>query len=172
MFEFSGKLIFGKGLFKIQMRLKKMYHYIIFALQIVYNILTKIELGNILIVKNVICRKEIRLLVLKRCTCSDSPGFLRFTGCLNGPLAPWRHFTTTRILQGFTFLCKLGALLFNPFFKNERKNVKDSGRSSKMTPSSKWPISERRTEMAGWVSECRSMGRGVRRQRLLLSLQW
>ena len=29
VFEFSGKLIYGKGLFKIQMRLKQMYHYII-----------------------------------------------------------------------------------------------------------------------------------------------
>ena len=33
----------------------------------------------------------------------------------NRPLARWRHFTTTtRILQGFAFLCKLGLLLFNP----------------------------------------------------------
>ena len=33
----------------------------------------------------------------------------------NRPLARWRHFTTTtRIAQGFAFLCKLGLLLFNP----------------------------------------------------------
>ena len=32
----------------------------------------------------------------------------------NRPLARWRHFTATRILQGFAFLCKLGLLLFNP----------------------------------------------------------
>ena len=33
----------------------------------------------------------------------------------NWPLARWRHFsTTTSILQGFAFLCKLGLLLFNP----------------------------------------------------------
>ena len=33
----------------------------------------------------------------------------------NRPLARWPHFTTTtRILQGFAVLCKLGLLLFNP----------------------------------------------------------
>ena len=33
----------------------------------------------------------------------------------NRPLARWPHFTTTtRILQGFAFLCKLGLFLFNP----------------------------------------------------------
>ena len=55
--------------------------------------------------------------------------------------------TTTRILQGFAFLCKLMLLLFKPHwnykrFKYEGKNEKDSGRSSKMTPSCKWPIRE------------------------------
>ena len=53
--------------------------------------------------------------------------------------------TTTRILQGFAFLCKLTLLLFKPHwnykrFKYEGKNEKDSDRSSKMTPSCKWPI--------------------------------
>ena len=57
----------------------------------------------------------------------------------------WRHFTTmTRILQGFAFLRKLAVfVLWNlsgiTKFKYERKNVRDSGRSSKMTPSCKWP---------------------------------
>ena len=37
------------------------------------------------------------------------------------------HDTTTRILQGFAFLCKLRLLLFKPRFEYERKNVKDSG---------------------------------------------
>ena len=33
----------------------------------------------------------------------------------NRPFALWHHFTTTtRILQGFAFLCKLGLLLFKP----------------------------------------------------------
>ena len=33
----------------------------------------------------------------------------------NRPFAPWHHFTTTtRILQGFAFLCKLRLLLFKP----------------------------------------------------------
>ena len=33
----------------------------------------------------------------------------------NRPLTRWRHFTTsTRILQGFALLCKLGLLWFNP----------------------------------------------------------
>ena len=63
----------------------------------------------------------------------------------NRPFALWHHFTTTtRILQGFAFLCKLRLLLFKPHwdykFKYERKNEKDSGRSSKMIPSCKWPI--------------------------------
>ena len=75
----------------------------------------------------------------------------------NWAFARWRHFTTmTRILEGFAFLWKLGASLSlrragrrEPWergcagitkFKFERKNEKDSGRSSKMTPSCKWPI--------------------------------
>ena len=45
-------------------------------------------------------------------------GFLLYTitPCsYNRPFAWWRHFnTTTRILQGFAFLCKLGLLLFKP----------------------------------------------------------
>ena len=48
----------------------------------------------------------------------------------------WRHFTTTtRILQGFAFLCKLELLLLKPHwitkFKYERKNGMNFGRSSK-----------------------------------------
>ena len=48
--------------------------------------------------------------------CQSKP---RSRDCLllkaNRPLARWRHFTTTtRILQGFAFLCKLGLLVFNP----------------------------------------------------------
>ena len=65
----------------------------------------------------------------------------------NRPFALWHHFTiTTRILQGFAFLCKWGLLLFKPHwdswtkFKYERRNENDSGRSSKITPSCKWPI--------------------------------
>ena len=48
----------------------------------------------------------------------------------------------TRILQGFTFLCKLGLLSFLNLtgatkFTYEKKNEKNSGRSYKMTPSCK-----------------------------------
>ena len=52
------------------------------------------------------------------------------------------HFTTTtRILQGFAFLCKLRPLSLRLQNLNMKgKNEKDSGRSSKMTPSCKWPI--------------------------------
>ena len=50
----------------------------------------------------------------------------------------------TRILQGFAFLCKLALCYWNlsgiTKLKYERKNVKDSGSSSKTTPSCKWPI--------------------------------
>ena len=44
------------------------------------------------------------------------------------------------VVQGFAFLCKLGLLFFKPQwdyklkFKYERKNEKNSCRSSKMTP--------------------------------------
>ena len=52
--------------------------------------------------------------------------------------------TTISILQGFAFLCDLALLLFKPHgitkCKYERKNEKDSGRSSKMTSLCKWPI--------------------------------
>ena len=75
----------------------------------------------------------------------------------NRAFTRWRHLTTTsRILEGFAFLWKLGASLSlrragrrEPWergcagitkFKYERKNEKDSGRSSKMTPYCKWPI--------------------------------
>ena len=63
----------------------------------------------------------------------------------NRPFARWRHFTTTtRILQDFVFLCKLGLFYLNlagiTEFKYERNNEKDSGHSSKMTPSCKWLI--------------------------------
>ena len=47
--------------------------------------------------------------------------------------------TTTRILQGFVFFLQIKAFAITKF-KYERKNEKDSGRSSKMTPSCKWPI--------------------------------
>ena len=48
----------------------------------------------------------------------------------------WRHFTTTtRIVQGFAFLCKLEPFLLKPHwitkFKYERKNGLNFGRSSK-----------------------------------------
>ena len=47
------------------------------------------------------------------------------------PFARWRHFTTTtRILHNFAGITE---------FKYERKNEKDSGHSSKITPSCKWP---------------------------------
>ena len=37
----------------------------------------------------------------------------------NRLFAQWHHFTiTTRILQGFAFLCKLGLLLFKPHWDN------------------------------------------------------
>ena len=46
----------------------------------------------------------------------------------------------TRILQGFAFSSKLGLFYLNlngaTKFKYEKKNEKNSGRSSKMTPSS------------------------------------
>ena len=63
----------------------------------------------------------------------------------NRPFARRRHFTTTtRILQDFVFLCKLGLFYLNlagiTEFKYERNNEKDSGHSSKMTPSCKWLI--------------------------------
>ena len=52
----------------------------------------------------------------------------------------------TRILQGFAFLYKLGLLLFKPhwgyqiYMYMKGKNEKNSGRSSKMTPSCKCPF--------------------------------
>ena len=50
----------------------------------------------------------------------------------------------TGILQGFAVLCKLAVLLLKPLWDYQikilRKNVKDSGSSSKTTPSGKWPI--------------------------------
>ena len=50
----------------------------------------------------------------------------------------------TGILQGFALLCKLAVLLLKPLWDYQikilRKNVKDSGRSGKTTPSCKWPI--------------------------------
>ena len=54
--------------------------------------------------------------------------------------------TTTRIHQGFPFLCKLRIFHLNLAgmkFKHEKKNEKDSGRSSKMTSSCKRPIPNR-----------------------------
>ena len=62
----------------------------------------------------------------------------------NRPLARRRHFTTTtKMLQGFAFLCKLWLcyliLAGITKFKNGRENVKDSGRSIKMAPSCKCP---------------------------------
>ena len=67
----------------------------------------------------------------------------------NRPFALWHHFTTTtRILQGFAFLCKLGRLLFKPHWdynlnmKGKTKRYYCSCYSSKITPSCKWPIIE------------------------------
>ena len=61
--------------------------------------------------------------------------------------------TTISILQGFAFLCDLALLLFKPHgitkCKYERKNDKDSGRSSKMTSLCKWPI---RSTTQIWVA--------------------
>ena len=47
--------------------------------------------------------------------------------------------------SGFCFLVQIRALVILsslglPNFKSERKNEKHYGRSSKMTPSGKWPI--------------------------------
>ena len=63
----------------------------------------------------------------------------------NRLFARWRHFTTTtRILQGFSLLCKLRLLLFKPRLDYQiliwKKSEKDSGRSSKVTPSCNWPL--------------------------------
>ena len=60
----------------------------------------------------------------------------------NRPFAQGHHFTTTtRILQGFAFLRKLGILgLQNLNMKGKTKFQKDSGRSSNMTPPGKWPV--------------------------------
>ena len=60
----------------------------------------------------------------------------------------WRHFTTsTRILQGIAFLCKLRLLLSKPHWgyqilkeKYDKKKEKDSFLRRKITPSCKWPI--------------------------------
>ena len=61
--------------------------------------------------------------------------------------------TTISILQGFASLCDLALLLFKPHgitkCKYERKNEKDSGRSSKMTSLCKWPI---RSTTQIWVA--------------------
>ena len=52
-----------------------------------------------------------------------------------------RHFTTmTKILEGFASLCKYLNLTGATKLKYEKKNEKNSARSSKMTPSCKWPI--------------------------------
>ena len=69
-------------------------------------------------------------------------------------LQPIGHLATTiSILQGFAFLCDLALLLFKPHgitkCKYERKNEKDSGRSSKMTSLCKWPI---RSTTQIWVA--------------------
>ena len=63
----------------------------------------------------------------------------------NRPLARWCPVaTTTRILQGFAFLCKLGLLYLNltgiTKFKYERKNEMNSGQSSKKLSLCKWPV--------------------------------
>ena len=57
--------------------------------------------------------------------------------------------TTTRIFQGFSQLNLAGITKF----KYEKKNEKDSGRSSKMTSSWKWPIGnlKKKTHTANWV---------------------
>ena len=48
----------------------------------------------------------------------------------NRPFALWHHFTTTtRILQGFGFLCKLGLLLFKPHIK---QNLNMKGKTKRI----------------------------------------
>ena len=60
---------------------------------------------------------------------------------MNRSFVWWRHFITmSRILQGFAFLCKLGLLLFKPHWGYQIYISKNSGCSSKMTRSCKWPI--------------------------------
>ena len=66
--------------------------------------------------------------------------FNALVSCWPRRFARWLHLTTTtRILQGFVFLYKLGLLLCKPLWdyqtKYERKNDMDSASSSKMTPS-------------------------------------
>ena len=78
----------------------------------------------------------------------------------NRPLARWRHFTTTtRILRGLAFLCKLGdwhlILAGITKFKYKRKTVKDSGRSGKMTPS------QMAFNEESLLSECPRVKRGL-----------
>ena len=70
--------------------------------------------------------------------------------CTIGPFARWRHFTsTTRILQGFAFLGKLGLfcskLIGITKFNNERENEVNSGLSSKKKSSRKWPTMKKQT---------------------------
>ena len=56
---------------------------------------------------------------------------------LNRPFAQWCHFTaTTRILFVFPFTFTF----CNPKLAQESKTLKDSGHSSKMMSSCKWPI--------------------------------
>ena len=58
----------------------------------------------------------------------------------NRPLARWHHFHYYyQNPSGFCFFVQIKAFVITKF-KYERKNEKDSGRSSKMTPSCKWPI--------------------------------
>ena len=57
------------------------------------------------------------------------------------PFAGWRYFTTTtRILFVCPFIFKFSNPSEEPKFAQESKPLKDSGRSSKMTSSCKWPI--------------------------------
>ena len=55
--------------------------------------------------------------------------------------------------SGFCFLVLIRAFVLNLTgirkFKYERKNEKDSGRSSKITPSCKWPIGKSGTKGHG-----------------------
>ena len=64
----------------------------------------------------------------------------------NGPFARWNHLLlrqeSFRVFLSCTYygFCHLNLAGITKF-KYEKKNEKDSGRSGKMTPSCKWPIS-------------------------------
>ena len=93
----------------------------------------------------------------------------------NRPLAQWHHFTTTTwILQGFAFLCKLGLLLFNPRWDyqiliwKEKRN--GSGRSSKMTPSWKWSVTLAKLGFLVTQLKLSPIGRGLEKSTFIIKL--